>query len=105
MKRGELWWAELPPPIGTRPVLLLSRDSAYAVRAYVTIGVVTSRIREIPAEVVLDRRDGMRKRCVVNLDSIATIPKAALTRRIKPLSKEKIRAVDRAIHFALGLSH
>ena len=33
MKRGEIWWADLPPPVGRRPVLLLSRDRAYVVRS------------------------------------------------------------------------
>ena len=31
MMRGEVWWANLPPPIGRRPVLLLSRNRAYSV--------------------------------------------------------------------------
>jgi mRNA interferase MazF len=32
MKRGEIWWAEPPTSAGRRPVLLLSRNEAYAVR-------------------------------------------------------------------------
>jgi hypothetical protein len=32
MLRGEIWWAKLPPPVGRDPVLLLSRNEAYAVR-------------------------------------------------------------------------
>ncbi|RPJ34838.1 MAG: type II toxin-antitoxin system PemK/MazF family toxin [Planctomycetaceae bacterium] len=53
MRRGEVWWADLPPPTGRRPVVLLSRDDAYAVRALVTVAPVTTRIRSIPAEVPL----------------------------------------------------
>ena len=37
MKRGEVWWANLPKPVGRRPVVLLSRNAAYAVRASVTV--------------------------------------------------------------------
>ena len=37
MRRGEVWWADLPPPAGRRPVLLLSRNEAYAVRQLVTV--------------------------------------------------------------------
>lgn len=33
MKRGEVWWAQLPSPVGRRPVVLLSRDTAYRVRS------------------------------------------------------------------------
>jgi mRNA interferase MazF len=58
MKRGEIWWADLGPPAGRRPVLLLSRDEAYSVRELVTAAPVTTRIRHIPSEVVLGTADG-----------------------------------------------
>ncbi len=32
MKRGEVWWAELPKPSGRGPVILLSRNEAYRIR-------------------------------------------------------------------------
>ena len=53
MRRGEIWWAELTPPAGRRPVLLLSRNEAYAVRELVTVAPVTTRMRHIPSEVPL----------------------------------------------------
>jgi len=53
MKRGEVWWANLPAPIGRRPVLLLSRDRAYQVRTAVTVAEITRTIRHIPVEVEL----------------------------------------------------
>ncbi|MDP2918938.1 MAG: type II toxin-antitoxin system PemK/MazF family toxin, partial [Dehalococcoidia bacterium] len=74
MRRGEIWRAELDPPIGRRPVLLLSRNSAYEVRTSITIAPVTRTVREIPSYVKLDRKDGMPVKCAVNLDDIATIP-------------------------------
>jgi mRNA interferase MazF len=105
MKRGEVWWAKLPPPIGLRPVVLLSRDAAYARREFITIAPITSRIRGIQAEVILDRKDGLKKKSVVNLDTINTIPKAALDGRISSLSGEKMAAVEEAIRFALGFPY
>jgi mRNA-degrading endonuclease toxin of MazEF toxin-antitoxin module len=53
--------------------------------------------------VPLDREDGMRAKCVVNLDDILTIPKSRLTERITTLSLEKMTAVGKAIIFALDL--
>jgi len=41
MRRGEIWWAELPAPGGRRPVLLLSRNEAYVVRQLVTVAPIT----------------------------------------------------------------
>ena len=103
MRRGEVWWAELPAPAGRRPVLLLSRDEAYLVRELVTVAPLTTRVRKIPSEVPLSRDDGVPKTCVVSLDTITTIPRRALTVRLTALSPIKLAAVDRAVRFALGL--
>ena len=104
MRRGEVWWADLPLPIGRRPVVLLSRDEAYAVRNAVTVAEVTSTIRGIPVEVELGREDGLPKKCVVNLDTIVTIRKGSLIERIAILRDEKIVQIDAAIKFALSLA-
>ena len=103
MRRGEVWWAELLPPIDRRPVVLLSRDAAYRVRTSVTVGVVTRTSRAIPVEVPLGPEDGMPEQCVVNLDDILTIPKGRLAERITILSPQKMTAVSGAIIFALDL--
>ena len=103
MHRGEVWWVELPPPAGRRPVLLLSRESAYQVRTSITVAAVTRTVRGIPVEVVLDEEDGMPAKCVVNLDDILTIPKALLSQRITVLSDSRMALVARAIAFALDL--
>src|SRR5919198_539353 len=102
MRRGEIWWAELPAPAGRRPVVLLSRNEAYAVRELVTVAPITTRIRRIPTEVPLGLADGLPKPCVVNLDTITTIPRRTLTQRLKPLAPEKLAAVEQALRFALG---
>ena len=103
MRRGEVWWSQLPAPIGQRPVVLLSRDSAYRVRVAVTVAPITRTIRNIPVEVALDESDGLPSRCVANLDDIATIPKALIKRRIAVLSVQKMQEVEAAIRFALDL--
>src|SRR2546425_10069995 len=103
MKRGEVWWVEMPAPAGRRPAVLLSRDTAYRVRAAVTIAPVTRTIRNIPVEVLLDQSDGMPARCVVNLDDITTLPKSLIKQRITALSPDKIEKIDDAIRFALDL--
>jgi len=103
MKRGEVWWAELEPPAGRRPVVLLSRDEAYSVRSLVIVAPVTTRIRHIPSEVPLGVDDGMSQDCVANLDTITTIPKSCLHSRLATLSPGKLKEVEAAIHFALGL--
>ena len=103
MKRGEIWWAALKPPAGRRPVLLLSRDEAYAIRAHVTVAPVSTQIRNIPTEVALGIDDGLPRPSAVNLDSIQTIPKSALTRRVTALAPSRMEAVEDAVRFALAM--
>ncbi len=103
MRRGEVWWADLPPPAGHRPVVLISRDEAYSYRELVTVAPVSRRIRGIPAEVQLGPEDGLPRRCAVNLDSMTTVRIDSLQRQITNLRNEQLQAVDSAIHFALGL--
>jgi len=103
MRRGEIWWADLPKPSGRRPVALLSRDDAYRVRSAVTVAEVTTTVRNIPVEVLLSEKDGMPKACAINLDNIITINKALLKERICALSEDNIEAVSKAIKFALDL--
>ena len=103
MRRGEVWWAEQPSPIGTRPVVLLSRDEAYEVCDAITIAQITTTIRSIPVEVPLDQKDGLPQKSAVNLDTITTVRKAILTKRICSLKADKMEQIDKAIKFALGL--
>jgi mRNA interferase MazF len=103
VKRGEIWWARLPMPAGRRPVVLVSRDSAYTVRASVTVIEVSTSIRGIPTEIPLGKRDGLPKRCAANADSIVTIPKTWLESRISSLDAEKSHALNAALRFALAL--
>jgi mRNA interferase MazF len=84
-------------------VLLLSRNEAYAVRELVMAAPLTTRIRGIPSEVPLGDEDGVPRACVVNLDSITTIPKASLRERLTILSAEKLKAVEEALYFSLGM--
>lgn len=103
MKKGEIWWAKLPPPIGRRPVLLLSRDEAYAVRVSVTVAPLTTTIRDIPVEVPLTKQEGIPKTCVINCDDLITIRKILLEEKITRLSETKIEEVHQAIRFAFNM--
>ncbi|MBI4330496.1 MAG: type II toxin-antitoxin system PemK/MazF family toxin [Chloroflexi bacterium] len=103
MKRGEIWWADLGSPGSRRPVLLLSRNDAYAVRNLVLVAPVSTRVRGIPSELRLDAADGMPQECVANLEAITTIPKDSLSDRLATLSAGKLKELEAAARFALGM--
>ena len=103
MKRGEVWWADLPLPIGRRPVVLLTRESVYRSRTSVTVAPITRTIRRIPTEVPLSRADGMREDCVVNTDDLHTVRMTSILRRITELSPDRMEEIAVAIAYALDL--
>ena len=101
MRQYEIRWANLPAPIGRRPVLLLTRTSACAYLNKVIVAEVTSTIRRIPEEVSLGRSEGVRSPSVVNLDNVHVVAKALLGDRIGLLSQNREREVKRALGYAL----
>jgi len=104
MKRGEVRWYKFRMPDKRRPVLILTRNPAIAFLGEVTVAPITSTIRDIPSEVVLDTADGMPRRCAVNLDHLQTIPKAKVGSLIATVSQIKMTRVFQALCFALGFS-
>lgn len=101
MRQYEIWWASLPPPVGRRPTLLLSRDSAYSVLHKVIVAEVTSTVRDIPVEVRLGPAEGLSRRSVANLDNIHVVPRSGLTAKIGTLPASRVGEVKRALGFAL----
>lgn len=103
MHQGDIWWANLPSPVGRRPVVLLSRNEAYRVRSSVAVALVTSTVRKIPVEVPLGPAEGLPRVCVANLDTIITIAKNSLEARLCALSDSKWKEVVSALKFALDI--
>jgi mRNA interferase MazF len=103
MRRGEVWWAKLPKPAGRRPVVLVSRDEACAVRALVSVVPVATRVRGIPVEVTLGAAEGLSRKCVANADIVTTIPKDTLAEYAGVLDGEQLAALDSALRYALGM--
>src|SRR5262245_7575846 len=101
MKQFDIMWADLPDPIGRRPVLLLTRTTAYAYLSKVLIAEVSSTVRSIPQEVPLGKHEGLSRASVVNFDNIHVIPKAAVGQRIGSVATSRHREIKRALGYAL----
>jgi mRNA interferase MazF len=95
-----IWLARLDK---TRPVLVLTREEVRAVRALVTVAPITSTVRGLRSEVFVGQRNGLDHDSVVNLDSIATVPREALLRPIGALLEDQEHDLTRAFHHAFDL--
>ena len=68
ISQGEIWWADLPAPVGRRPVLLLTRSAAYGYLNKAIVAEITTTIRGIPQEVSVGEPEGLVP-SVVNFDN------------------------------------
>ena len=102
MSRGDVRICRFAPPDKQRPVLILTRDSAIGHLATVTVAPITSTIRGVPSEVILDIDDGMKGRCAVNLHNAVTVAQTRLGRRVANLSAGRMQEVCAALRFSLG---
>jgi mRNA interferase MazF len=101
MNRGEIWLAQVGRK--RRPVLVLTRSQVIDVRELVTVAEVTTSIRNIAAEVSLERDDaGLDRRSVINCDGIHTVAQASLSTVVGSVSDATMERVCSAISYALG---
>ena len=101
MRRGELWFAATPG--GDRPVLVLTRDPVAARIGFVVVAMLTRTKRDLISELDLTtKNDGVPSDCVVNFDSLFTLPREAFRHRIATLSPRRMREACRALNAATG---
>ena len=100
--RGDVRLYQFAPPDKKRPAVVLSRNSAIRYLSTVTVAPITSTIRGVPSEVLLDEEDGMKTPCVVNLHNTVTVSQDRLGRRIAQLSSLRMNEICTALRFSLG---
>ncbi|MBU0513109.1 MAG: type II toxin-antitoxin system PemK/MazF family toxin [Chloroflexi bacterium] len=103
MKRGEVRWYTFKAPDKRRPVLILTRSVTIRYLNTVTIAPITTKVRNIPSEVLLTTDEGMYTACAANLGNIQTVPQTKVGKLIAQLSSTRMEEVNAAISFALGL--
>ncbi len=100
--RGDVRLYQFASPDKTRPVVVLTRDSAIGYLSTVTVAPITSTVRGVPSEVVLSEEDGMKGMCAVNLHNAVTISQQRLGRRVARLGKVRMNEICTALRFSFG---
>jgi len=104
--RNDIYWADLGPPAGRRPVCILTRDAAIAVLTSVTCAPITRTIRGIRSEVELGVEQGLPEPCVISCDNVITIPLADLDDQPVGNLDEITRAhLDEALRYSLDIMY
>ena len=102
ISRGDVRLYEFAPPDKKRPVVVLTRNSAISYLSTVTVAPITSTIRDVPSEVLLDEEDGLKAPCAVNLHNAVTVSQERLGRRVAQLSSSRMTEICAALRFSLG---
>jgi mRNA interferase MazF len=106
VRRGEVWWVDFDPAVGseirkTRPAIMVSNDIANAALNRVQVVPLTSSTgRVYPSEAVIDA-GGQQSKAMA--DQLTTVSKERIKRRLGSLSRADMLAVDRVIKIQLGL--
>lgn len=110
-KRGELYYADLSPVIGSeqggvRPVLIIQNDVGNKYSPTVIVAAITSQINKakLPTHIELSAElYGLPKDSVVLLEQVRTLDKRRLKDKIGMLDNSKMKKIENALLISLGL--
>ena len=112
MRRGEVWWAELPEPVASepghrRPVLIVQSDDFNRSRIRTVIAVVLTtnlRLAEAPGNVPVSKEDtALSRDSVASVSQIITLDKTFLTERVTRISDRIMMSVEEGLRTVLAL--
>jgi mRNA interferase MazF len=112
MKRGDIWWANLPPPSGSgpgyrRPVLIIQSNAFNeSIISTVLVAVITSNLAlaDAPGNVRLSKSSGgLSKTSVVNVSQLFTMDRGLLGKRVGSLPSRAMQRVDAGLKLVLSL--
>jgi mRNA interferase MazF len=104
--RSEIYWADLGPPAGRRPVCVLTRDAAVGVLTTVTCAPITRTIRGIRSEVEVGPAQGLPVASAISCDNLLTVPQAMLDPApVGRLDEVRRAELDRALRYALDIRY
>jgi len=111
ISQGDVWWADLPEPIGSgpgfrRPVVVIQGDSINRSKISTVVCVpLTSNLKwaNAPANLRLSQRaTGLPKESVANVSQILTLDKNVLTERVGKISRSQLQLLLSGIDIVLG---
>ena len=111
ISQGEVWWADLPDPVGSgpgfrRPVVIAQCDAFNRSRIATVVCIpLTSNtsLAEIPGNVLLAAgKTSLSKDSVANASQVITLDKELLIERVGKVSRPQLELILAALDTVLG---
>jgi mRNA interferase MazF len=112
MKRGEIWWADLPTPVASepgyrRPLIVVQIDEFNQSRINTVVVVVLTtnlQLAEAPGNVLLTAgQTGLSKDSVANVSQVLTVDKFFLTEKAGKVRKSDLQKIESGLRLVMGL--
>ena len=111
-KRGDIYYAELNPVIGseqggTRPVLIISNDIGNSHSPTVIIAAITGRTQtkaKLPTHTEVKDVEGLDRDSIILLEQIRTIDKQRLKNHMGTMPNNIMARVDKALAISLAMT-
>ncbi len=110
IKRGELYYADLSPVVGSeqggvRPILIVQNNTGNKYSPTIIAAAITSQMTKakLPTHIELASNDfGLPKNSIVLLEQIRTLDKKRLKEKIGELPDTTMKKVNTALLISLG---
>ena len=112
MQRGDVWWANLPEPVGSapgyrRPVLIVQSDAFTRSRINTVLAVVitsnTALVRAPGNFLLKTVVSGLERESVANVSQVITLDRTLLTEYIASLPPVIMSKVEAGLRLVLAL--
>jgi mRNA interferase MazF len=112
IRRGEIWWAELPEPVGSelgcrRPLLIVQANefNKSKINTIIALAITTNvYLANAPGNILLSvKQSKLPKESVVNISQIVTIDKSFLTEKVNTISNKIMETVEAGMKLVLNL--
>ncbi|WP_300382260.1 type II toxin-antitoxin system PemK/MazF family toxin [Clostridium sp.] len=111
VKRGDIFYADLSPVIGSeqggiRPVIIIQNDIGNKYSPTVIVAAITSQINKakLPTHVEISSEEyGLNRDSVVLLEQVRTLDKKRLKEKIGHMTDSDMKKVDKSLLISLNL--
>jgi mRNA-degrading endonuclease toxin of MazEF toxin-antitoxin module len=105
MNRGDVWLIDLGGRIGTRSVVILTRQNVLRFLNKVTVAEITTKGKGYPTEIFINQKANLPKPSFVQVDNLHTVTKNKLEKFFGTLDQDTMAKVSQKVVLALELEN